>query len=159
MKKIIVIGLNQPEDLYTLFRISEWLDEHRPGLEVGERIRTNDVDLFDMTTLPEKGDALDYITTDTQLVIALHLFGIDMMPGGTTAKATELHPQYCYNRDNINLLPVCMNHRAPLISVGDQPWLGLETRALMFGSPTLSRRYAETDEPLIYIYEPRKEPQ
>lgn len=154
-RNIVVVGLQSDEELFTLLMISVWLDAHRPGYsELAQRLRSGgaDFDVYDMATLPEKGDGLDAIGDDTALVVALHLFGIDKLPGGNTAAVTEMDPRNCYNRNNLELLGICMERSIPLIAVGDQPWLGLQKRTLMYGKPG-PQAFAKGSEPLIYLYE------
>jgi hypothetical protein len=147
MSKVVVIGFQRPDEYYTLFMIGQWLESHRRG-GLARRLKKGDpdLDLYDMTTLPEKGDGLDAIGDDTALVVALHLFGIDKLPGGNTAKVTEIDAREYYNRDNLRLLKICMERNVPLVAVGDQPWLGLEKRTRMYG---------DSGEPLTYLYEKR----
>ena len=150
--KIVVIGLNRPDvEWFTVLMIGQWLEDHRPGyrdlagcLKLGALAS---LDLYDMTTRPEKGDALDAIDGSTAMVLALHLFGIDKLPGGNTAKVTGMDPLACYNRNNLELLQLCMRRSIPLVAVGDQPWLGLERRTRMYG---------KVGEPEIYLYEKRE---
>lgn len=140
--EVVVIGLHTQDDLFTLGWIATWLMEERPGMEaLVNRIRCRSYDSFDMASMPEKGDALDAIGEGTQLVIALHLFGIDKLPGGHTAEATALDPARLYNgtleRSNCHLLQLCMKHGATLIAVGDQPWLGIEKRTPVHREPEI----------------------
>ena len=157
MQDIIVIGFQRPEEVYTLYMLAQWLEEHRPGYQdLARRLKFGDgFDVYDMTTQPEKGDALDAIGADTAMVVALHLFGIDKLPGGNTARVTEMDPRNCYNRDNIRLLELCMKHGVPLIAVGDQPWMGLEKRTLMYGTegPLDPHDANALNDPLVYLYE------
>lgn len=141
---IIVIGLCNEEDLFTLSWIGCWLKENRRRLGMHDDLLSKRYDVYDMSTLPEKGDALDAIGPATKLVIALHLFGIDKLPGGSTATATALDPGYLYNRENIQLLERCMRVPAALVAVGDQPWLGMEKRTIM-----------HANDPEVVLYEPR----
>jgi hypothetical protein len=148
--RIVVIGLTNDEDLFTLFVLAEWLEKWRPEMAVHDRLLDNArIEIFDMSTRPEKGDGLDAVGPDVKLVVALHLFGIDKLPGGNTAKVTELAPESCYNRNNIQLLKVCMQHGAALIAVGDQPWLGLQKRTRIY-DPQYD------PHPEIYLYERKK---
>ncbi len=142
---IVVVGLNSQEDYFSLAWIAAWLAENRPEMKLTRRILARDYDVYDMTTKPEKGDALDAIGSNTRLVIAMHLFGIDKAPGGNTALATQLAPDRCYNRCNIMMLPLCMRHGAALVAIGDQPWMNVQKETTM-----------HEREPLIRIYEPAK---
>lgn len=132
-KKIVVIGLVNNQDRTTLAVIADFLREHGETHLV-ERITKGDYDVYDMTTRPERGDAFDAIDEYTELVIALHLYGIDQMPmldealrhHGASVPSGELYR----GKDgrNGNLLKLCMQLGIPLIAWGDQPWEGVEQK-------------------------------
>jgi hypothetical protein len=113
---IIVIGCNSKinDDLAALRNIAAFFSASRPDLST--HILADNLDHYDMETRPEKGDALNAINDETELVIALHIFGIDGRVGCAGGKG-----QWGYNRDNANLLSICLAKRIPLIAFGDQP--------------------------------------
>jgi hypothetical protein len=123
MSQIITIGKLSPTDLITLSMIAEYFDSIGRK-DLSDQIWSADTDDYDMTTKPEKGDALDAITSETQLVIALHLYGIDLV----SARKPSNSGPYFYDRENGNLLKKCMDLKVPLVCWGDQPWLGVEDR-------------------------------
>ncbi len=154
-KPIIVIGFRSGAEWLTLYKLSQWLAEHRPTsspflslLLPLQSPNHPSLDLYDISTLPEKGDGLDAIGPETKLVIALHLFGIDKLPGGTTRLVSESSPLTHYNRNNVELLKLCMDRHIPLIAVGDQPWLGMQRRTQMYG--------ALSHEPEVFLYETKE---
>lgn len=99
-------------------------------------------DVYDISTKPEKGNALDHLEDEVALVVACHLYAIDTPAEGEdcerlSAAAVEYgHPaEYYYNRNNRQLLPVCMQYRIPLLVYGDQPKLGVQRETLLFPKP------------------------
>lgn len=135
MKKIIVIGLRETDDLVTLEKIAAYFyDNGRRDL--AERIWSTppDYDVYDMTTMPERGDAFDAIDRDTALVIALHLYGIDKVPvkdavlkrAGAPIPSGDLFSGK--NGRNGLILQRCMKLGIPLVAWGDQPWNGVEKK-------------------------------
>jgi hypothetical protein len=128
--KIVVIGWTTNNfwlDTFTLFRIGEWFDNHGRR-DLGMKIRTNDVYLFDMETFPERGDAVDYLAEydGVPCVICLHVFGLD---GTVVSEATKLlsaalkddPSAFYYAKQNGRILPLCMQKKVPLVCWGDQP--------------------------------------
>lgn len=126
-KKIIIIGLQGKDDYITLNCIAEWLEAVRQRADLTDRLYSNpgQYDVFDMKLYPERGDAFHAIDSETELVIALHLFGIDMLP---KPGAREPADPYLYEGQNGFLLQLCMQLGIPLVCAGDQPWLGLQRK-------------------------------
>jgi hypothetical protein len=119
--RIIVIGCREFHDRERLKLITDWsLTNGRPKLF--KLLSVDDLDHYDMTTKPHKGDALDAIRehTDTICVIALHLFGLDH------DCSTYKNDLYCYTKQNHKLLDLCLKRNIPLICWGDQPFRGSE---------------------------------
>jgi len=126
-KRIVVIGLNTLDDYVTIEKTATWLENNgrRSGDRLGARLRAGCFDAYDMATKPEKGDALDHIGPDVGLVVALHLYGIDQIPG---KQLYGMDLPYTYCKRNGELLQVCMGLHIPLVCWGDQPWLGVERK-------------------------------
>ena len=113
--RIVVIGKREPHYWTTLHNIAEWM-EANGNADIFGAISVNDLDHYDMTTKPEKGDAITAIRKhrDVIAVIALHLYGLDYEPNG-------IREGYHYTRENHKLLGLCMKRGIPLICWGDQP--------------------------------------
>jgi len=132
--KIIVIGMREFEDGVTLSNVAQFLKDHRDRADLAERLWTGQYDVYDQTLYPQRGDAFDAITAKTEVVVALHLYGIDQMPvpdAVLSERQRRMHTGYMYRgRDGRNgfLLQLCMQLRIPLVAWGDQPWLGLEKK-------------------------------
>ena len=135
-KRVMVIGYVQgnPDDRFSLGFIAGQLYGDRRDLAslLIDALTSNTLDVYDMQTLPAKGDAMDHLGEDLGLVIAMHLYGIDKMP---VKNAPALHDQIStiegpamgikvYCRDNFYLLQQCMRMKVPLVAYGDQPWYG-----------------------------------
>lgn len=134
--EILVIGLNnRPQDTMTLDGIALYLLE-QDEYELSRALIDEEYDIYDMATLPEKGDAVDHITKETKLVIALHLFGIDHIPRPINNKRTKEIPYFYPGEDgsNGNLLPKCMELGIPLVCWGDQPWSGVKKKTQIRGN-------------------------
>src|SRR5579863_1076648 len=116
MGKIITIGYNnlRSDDDGYLRQMSAWLVKNGRA-ELAARIEAKDLDIYDMSTHPEKGDALDAIDDSTDAVIALHIWGIDGREGVTLGPK-----EWGYDRNNDELLAMCLERRIPLLSAGDQ---------------------------------------
>lgn len=137
--KIIIIGRNTLDDDITLFKIGEFFADHRGRMDILDRLTTlDDVDEYDISTKPEKGDAIGHIDATVELVVALHLFGIDQMPGRETYGMDQ---PYTYCQNNQRLLRICMEHKIPLVVWGDQPWNG-------------AQKQTRIHENMLWIYEP-----
>src|SRR5579863_4001805 len=80
MGKIITIGYNnlRSDDDGYLRQMSAWLVKNGRA-ELAARIEAKDLDIYDMSTHPEKGDALDAIDDSTDAVIALHIGGLTVV--------------------------------------------------------------------------------
>lgn len=92
--------------------------ERYPELELLlDQLYARGFEVYDMATMPEKGDALDAINPATPLVVAVHIWGIDV--SGDDYR--ELSPTYHYNRENHVLLPMTAELGIPLLVIGDQP--------------------------------------
>lgn len=138
MRPIIIIGRNTLDDYITIEKISDYListkrEELALRLVIGEGVED-----YDISTKPEKGDAMDALSTNVELVVALHLYGIDHIPG-KPPYGTENPYMYC--RDNQNLLKRCMLLQIPLVVWGDQPWNGVEKKT-------------QIHDNALWIYEP-----
>jgi hypothetical protein len=124
--RIIVIGHQKGNktDPRSLAQMGEWcLQNGRETL--GQRILDGDLDSYDMTTRPEKGDAVAAIKRyKTDAVIALHLFGIDFDGKPTNSKFLRNRKRgQFYNWRNWELLDICAERGITLLSWGDQPRL------------------------------------
>ncbi|HET6420115.1 MAG TPA: hypothetical protein VFG19_08165 [Geobacteraceae bacterium] len=116
MGRIVVIGWNEgnDDDWFFLLRIATFLKEHQ--LDVfANRIAARDLDVYDMLTRPERGDALDHINNDVDLVIALFVYGVDK------PSAVIIGQDRHYNVRNWELAPLCARLKIPLVAWGDQP--------------------------------------
>jgi hypothetical protein len=117
--RIIVIGCREFHDQTVLKNITDWtLTNGRPKLF--KLLSVGDLDHYDMTTKPHKGDAVDAIREhkDTICVIALHLFGLDH------DCSNYKNDLYCYTKENHKLIDLCLQRNIPLICWGDQPFRG-----------------------------------
>lgn len=123
--RVVLIGANIKDDLLALAILSKILAMFRSRL--GKALRDDrHWDVYDMSTKPEKGDALDHLGDDVRLVVTCH---IPMFPIVVTSKKTirrlkrykHMQAAYFYNNRNCELLPWCMAHRVPLLAYGDQP--------------------------------------
>ena len=115
--RIIVIGCREFHDQQVLRNITDWtLTNGRP--ELFKLMSVGKLDHYDITTKPEKGDAVDALRKhkDTICVIALHLFGLDH------DCSTYKNDLYCYTRENHKLLDLCLERNIPLVCWGDQPF-------------------------------------
>jgi len=121
MGRIICIGKNAKHDDMTLEWVANWLVNNGHHI-LGDRVLRGDLDHYDMDTLPDKGDAMKAIARYRKIdvVIALHLFAIDMRPGYQNKRSVLPGPRYYIGR-NPELLSTCMRRRIPLIAWGDQP--------------------------------------
>ena len=109
--KVIVIGLgtNYRDQL-------EWAIDRVPD-HIVRQIIAGKADEYDMASWPERGDALDHITKDTEAVLAFHLFGIHERD----TDVGSLKPDYFYNKRNHQLLAMTRKLGVPLYVFGDQP--------------------------------------
>lgn len=139
--EIIVIGKQDSDDAVTLGIIAKYLTDHGQK-EWADRLWKHDYVEYDMAQWPERGDAIDAINDQTELVIALHLYGIDHLPHEGWQAACK-NP-YMYAGRNGELLPTCMKRGIPFVCWGDQPWMGIE-------------RKTQINSNALWIYEPETE--
>ena len=74
MKKIIIIGIGKGDEHQL-----KWVYDALPTEELKEMFLNQQFDIYDMTSYPEKGDAIDAIIEnykDVVAVVAVHLNGI-----------------------------------------------------------------------------------
>lgn len=136
MKKIIVIGhQGHVDDAITLDKIAEYFAEFRGRPDIARRLWEGEHDIYDMTTHPERGDAFDHIDDNTELVVALHLYGIDL--DCFDIEVVEFIHSKCksnYSKDilyygrNGEIHRRCLELKIPLVCSGDQPWAGVEKK-------------------------------
>jgi hypothetical protein len=152
--RVICIGLNQRHDWAAMHQIADWC-ESNGYRSIYSAIAVDDLDHYDMSIRPEKGDALDAIRRhkDVIAVIALHLFGLDKPPIGRANDDT-----YFYTKENHKLLDLCMNRSLPLICWGDQPLNGGHVqryfigKSLMFFPRKAKDNGSTTTQYPIYLY-------
>ena len=113
MKKIIIIGIGKGDEHQL-----KWVYDALPTEELKEMFLNQQFDIYDMTSYPEKGDAIDAIIEnykDVVAVVAVHLYGI--------ADSLDLSkkPDYYYNVKNYKLLELTKELEIPFIVIGDQP--------------------------------------
>ena len=111
MKKIIIIGIGE------LYRHQlEWVYDVLPTEELKHMFLNGQIDLYDMMSYPEKGDAVDAILRDAEdvaCVIAHHLYWQkDLSP---------VKAPYFYNEKNEYLPVITKELDIPFIVMGDQP--------------------------------------
>ena len=108
MPKIMAIGVGEGYSfqLAQLSKFPQFLDY--------------EIDIFDMRTLPEKGDAIDVLADEHsnqyQAIFAFHLFGIS-----SDNRCESLNPDYFYNKRNHELPKIARQKNIPLYVMGDQP--------------------------------------
>jgi hypothetical protein len=111
MKKIIIIGINE-EHKYQLESIYDVL----PTEELKQIFLNGQIDLYDMTSHPEKGDAVDAIliyAEDVVAVVAHHIYWQEDL--------SPIKVPYFYNDKNEFLPVITKELDIPLIVMGDQP--------------------------------------
>lgn len=111
MKKILIIGIGE---MYK--HQLPWVYDVLPTEELKRMFLNGQIDLYDMSSYPEKGDAIDAILRESEnieAVVAHHLYWQkDLSP---------VKVPYFYNEKN-ELLPVITEELGiPLIIMGDQP--------------------------------------
>lgn len=146
MGRIICIGrqTGSDDDARALKYIAEWLGK-RAGYEtIAARLKTEDMDIYDMSTLPKKGDGVRALLRyrDVEAVVALHIFGIDFTVGQIQRNPRLVtHGWDLYTRVNHTLLDICMDRKIPLIAWGDQPYhWDRSDRSQIIGSAYLYER-------------------
>ena len=111
MKKILIIGIGKMY-MYQLPFVHDLL----PTEELKQMFLNNQIDLYDMSSYPEKGDAVDAILRDSEdiaAVVAYHLYWQkDLSP---------VKIPYFYNEKNEYLPIVTKELNIPFIVIGDQP--------------------------------------
>ncbi len=111
MKKIIIIGIGE---MYK--HQLEWVYDILPTEELRQMFLNGQIDLYDMMSYPEKGDAVDAILKDPEnvsAVVAHHLYWQkDLSP---------IKTPYFYNEKNEYLPVITKELNIPLIIMGDQP--------------------------------------
>ena len=140
LPKIVLIGFDgTPNDCESLAQTLSWLYEHH-GIDHRMRVfRDLDCDVFNMAMFPERGDALDHIGADTDLVITFHLnfrfLSNTHLPSEQLSdfdraclrseQECDRIPGYSYNRNNHRLYDLCMNTGAMLACWGECPFDGI----------------------------------
>ena len=140
MKRVMVIGMvegDQDDKFTLLFIMGQLLSTGRKGLFqlLTSTIENGTIDVYDMQSHPEKGDAISHLGPDVGLVIAMHLYGIGKMPykgekklhkklaeEDAIKRLEDIRPLVVYDNNNFYLLQKCMELGIPLIAWGDQPW-------------------------------------
>lgn len=111
MKKIIIIGIGE------LYRHQlEWVYDVLPTEELKHMFLNGQIDLYDMTSYPEKGDAVDAILRDAEdvaAVVAHHIYW--------QKDASLIKIPYFYNEKNEYLPIITKELDIPFIVMGDQP--------------------------------------
>ena len=111
MKKIIIIGIGE---MYK--HQLEWVYDILPTEELKQTFLNNQIDLYDMTSYPEKGDAVDAILRDADdiaAVVAYHLYWKEDL--------SPVKIPYFYNEKNEYLPIITKELDIPFIVMGDQP--------------------------------------
>ncbi len=111
MKKIIIIGIGEMHKHQL-----EWVYDVLPTEELRQMFLNGQIDLYDMTSYPEKGDAIDAILRDAEDVVAVvahHLYWQEDL--------SPIKIPYFYNDKNEYLPIITEELDIPLIVMGDQP--------------------------------------
>ena len=111
MQKIIIIGIGE---MYK--HQLEWVYDVLPTEELKQMFLNNQIDLYDMTSYPEKGDAIDAILRDAEDVAAVVVYHVYWYK--------DLNPikiPYFYNEKNEWLPVITKELDIPFIVMGDQP--------------------------------------
>ena len=82
-----------------------------------KKMLNREFDVYDMATVPEKGDARDHIRPETPLIIALHLYGMRYDDRYHYSSG----PGYMYNQGNYKIYLLAHEWNIPLMVLGDQP--------------------------------------
>ena len=149
-KRAVLIGANIQDDLLMLAFLSQRLAMARSSIANALRDRKR-WDVYDMTTKPEKGDALDHLGDDVLVVVACHIPMVDVIyTNDETLERLEEYKHmsgaYFYNKRNPELLAWCASHRVPLLAYGDQPHPEDIAEHKVRGTELL-------DDPLAVLYE------
>ena len=100
MKKVLIIGIGEGYE-YQL----EWVYHALPTEELKEMFLDGNVDLYDIRSYPEKGDAIDAIIRDYEdiaAVVAVHLYWYK--------DESSYKKDVCYNVKNeylVSLVAIC----------------------------------------------------
>jgi len=126
VSRIICIGRQRgsDDDARALKYIGEWLAKRQGYEALAARIVAEDLDVYDMSTQPKKGDGIKALLRyrDVEAVVALHIFGIDFTENMIRSMPRLLtHDFDLYARWNHMLLDICTRRGLPLIAWGDQP--------------------------------------
>ena len=108
--KIIIIGIGE---LY--IHQLQWVYDVLPTEKLKNMFLNGQIDIYDMMSYPEKGDAVDAILKDANIaaVIAVHLYWQkDLSP---------IKVPYFYNEKNEFLPIITKELNIPFIVMGDQP--------------------------------------
>jgi hypothetical protein len=147
-ERVVLIGANVKDDLLALVVLTKKLASFRAQLAkaLGD---SNRWDVYDMSTKPEKGDALDHLREDVGLVVTCHvpMSQITVTDDETVRRLKRykhMQVSYFYNSRNYELLSWCLAHRVPLLAYGDQPDAEEQTvhKTVLF------------ERPLSVLYEP-----
>ena len=111
MKKILIIGIGEGYEHQL-----QWVYDILPTEELRQMFLNGQIDIYDMRSYPEKGDAVDAILKDGEniaAVVAHHLYW-----------KKDLYPvkvPYFYNEKNEYLPVITKELNIPFIVMGDQP--------------------------------------
>ena len=114
MKKIIIIGIGE---MYK--HQLQWVYDVLPTEELKQMFLNGQIDLYDMMSYPEKGDAVDAILRDAEDVVAVvahHLYWQKDL-----SKMRHPGTIYFYNEKNEYLPIITKELNIPFIVMGDQP--------------------------------------
>jgi hypothetical protein len=144
MTKVVVIGYHGGEANVDDFVITAVANElFRLNLdEFVEPLLAAVQDSFDMTTRPEKGNAISAIVPGVRIVVALNILGVSKIPGGPMPPSVD----YFFSEGNGDLLEKSMSIGALLFCFGaEQPWKSSTkfcSRELAFVGSNLKLYYA-----------------
>lgn len=111
MKYILIIGIGKGYEHQL-----QWVYDILPTEELRQMFLNKQIDIYDMSSYPEKGDAVDAILRDSEniaAVVAHHLYW-----------HKDEHPTkipYFYNEKNEFLPIITKELGIPFIVMGDQP--------------------------------------
>lgn len=114
--KILIIGIGE-----RFTHQLKWVYDSLPTEELREMFLNNQIDLYDMKSYPEKGDAVDEILKnpeDISAVVAVHLYWYKDV---AKYKDTKNIDSYFYNVKNEMLPIITKELNIPFIVLGDQP--------------------------------------
>lgn len=111
MKKIIIIGIGE---MYK--HQLQWVYDILPTEELKQMFLNGQIDLYDMSSYPEKGDAVDAILRDAEDVVAVVAHHLYWHKDESLIKIP-----YFYNEKNEYLPIIAKELNIPFIAMGDQP--------------------------------------